>query len=51
MCVCPTHSLKGLEEAVEHQVPDDLAVLKRGNVPYEEIGQHSERGGKQDPVA
>ncbi len=50
VCVCAcvhvrgTHSLKGLEDAVEEQVPDDFAVLKGRNVPYEEIGKHCHRG-------
>lgn len=47
---CGTHSLKGLEEAVEDKVPDDFAVLKGGNIPYEEIGKHSQRGREKDPA-
>lgn len=47
---CGTHGLKGLEEAVEQKVPDDFAILKGRNVPYEEIGKHSQRGGEQDPL-
>lgn len=52
MCkgVCYTHSLKGLEEAVEDEVPDDFAVLKGRHVPYEEIGKHSQRGWEHDPT-
>ena len=44
-----THCLKGLEDAVEEQVPDDFSVLKGRHVPYEEIGEHSQRGGEHDP--
>lgn len=44
VCVPGTHSLKGLEDAVEEKVPDDFAILKRRNIPYEEIGKHSQRG-------
>lgn len=43
-CTCGTHSLEALEEAVEEEVPDDFAVLKGRNVPYEEVGNHSQRG-------
>lgn len=51
VCVhkCGTHSLKGLEDAVEEKVPDHFAVLKGRNVPYEEIRKHSQRGREQDP--
>lgn len=50
MCFCHTHSLKGLEEAVEEEVPDDFVVFKRGHVPNEEIGKHSQRGWAHDPA-
>lgn len=43
-CTCGTHSLEALEEAVEEEVPDDFAILKGRNVPYEEVGNHSQRG-------
>lgn len=42
--VCGTYCLKSLEEAVEEKVPDDFAILKGRNIPYEEIGKHSQRG-------
>lgn len=41
---CGTHSLKSLEEAVEEKIPDDFAILEGRNVPYEEIGKHSQWG-------
>lgn len=48
--VTSTHSLQGLEEAVEEQVPDDLSILKGRNTPYEKIGNHSQRSWEQDPT-
>ena len=48
--VCGTHSLKGLEDAVEEKVPDDFAILIWRNIPYEEIGKHSQRGWEHDPA-
>lgn len=44
-----THSLKGLEDAVEEKVPIDFAIFKGRNVPNEEIGNHSQRSWEQDP--
>lgn len=49
-CTCGTHSLEALEEAVEEEVPDDFAILKGRNVPYEEVGNHSQRGWQYDPA-
>lgn len=49
VCVCVTHCLKGLEDAVEEKVPDDFSILKGRNVPYEEVGKNSQRGGEHDP--
>lgn len=51
MCVCVcTNRLHGLEEAVKHQVPDDFAGLLKGrHVPNQEVGQHGERRGQEDP--
>lgn len=48
-CVCLTHCLKGLEDAVEEKVPDDFPVFKGGDIPDEEIGKHSQRGRQHDP--
>lgn len=52
VCVheCGTHCLKTLEEAIEEKVPDDFAVLKGRNIPYEEIGKHCQRGWEQYPT-
>lgn len=56
VCVCvvctsgDTHSLQGLEAAVEEQVPDDFTILKWRDVPYEEISEHSQRGRQDDPA-
>lgn len=52
VCVhkCGTHCLKTLEEAVEEKVPDDFAIFKGRNIPYEEIGKHRQRGWKHDPA-
>jgi len=41
--------LKGLEDAVEEQVPDDFAFLEGRNAPDEEIGEHRHGGREQDP--
>lgn len=49
-CTCGTHSLEALEEAIEEEVPDDFAILKGRNVPYEEVGNHSQRGWQYDPA-
>lgn len=52
-CAClrfSTHRLQRLEAAVEEEVPDDFAVLKGRDVPYEEICQNSQRGGEDDPA-
>lgn len=49
-CTCGTYSLEALEEAVEEEVPDDFAILKGRNVPYEEVGKHSQRGWQYDPA-
>lgn len=46
-----THSLQGLEDAVEEKVPDDFAIFKGGDEPYEEIGHHSQGGGEHDPTS
>ena len=45
-----THSLKGLEGAVEEKVPNDFAVFKGRNVPYKEIGKHGQWRWEHDPT-
>lgn len=44
-----TDRLHWLEEAVEYQVPEDVPLSKRRNVPDKEVGQHSERRGEENP--
>lgn len=38
------HRLKGLEGTVEEEVPNHFPIFKGGNVEYEEIAKHSQRG-------
>lgn len=50
-CLCfSTHRLQRLEATVEEEVPDDFAILKGRDVPYEEIRQNSQRGGDDNPA-
>lgn len=39
-----------MEEAVEDQVPGNLALVNGRHVPDEEIAQHSKWGRQNDPV-
>lgn len=45
-----TNRLHWLEEAVKHQVPEDVPLSKRRNVPDKEVGQHSKRCWEDNPV-
>lgn len=38
------HRLKALEGTVEEEVPNHFPIFKGGNVEYEEIAKHSQRG-------
>lgn len=38
------HRLKGLEGAVEEEVPNNFPIFKGGNVEDEEVAKHSQRG-------
>lgn len=44
-----THRLKGLEGTVEEEVPDHFPIFKGGDVKYEEVAEHGQRGGRYDP--
>lgn len=44
-----TNRLHWLEQAVKHQVPEDVPLSKRRNVPDKEVGQHSKRCGEDNP--
>lgn len=44
-----THRLKGLEGTVEEEVPNHFPIFKRGNVEYEEIANHCQRGREHNP--
>lgn len=44
-----TYRLKGLEGTVEEEVPNHFPIFKRGNVEYEEIANHCQRGWEHDP--
>lgn len=43
------HRLKGLEGTVEEEVPNNFPIFKGGNVEYEEIAKHSQRGREHNP--
>lgn len=45
-----TNRLHWLEEAVKYQVPENVPLSKRRNVPDKEVGQHSERRGEDNPM-
>lgn len=38
------HRLKGLEGTVEEEVPHNFPIFKGGDVEYEEVAEHSQRG-------
>lgn len=44
-----TYRLHWLEEAVKHQVPEDVALSKGRHVPDKEVGEHSEWRGEDNP--
>lgn len=44
-----TDRLQRLEETVEDQVPEDLPLLHRRNVPDQEVARHCKRRGQEDP--
>lgn len=44
-----TNRLHRLEEAVKYQKPDDLPFFKRRHIPNQEVRQHCERSGTEDP--
>ena len=52
ICISPdsgTDRLQRLEETVEDQVPDDLPMLHRRNVPDQEVARHCKGRGQEDP--
>lgn len=46
----PTHRHKGLEDAVEDEVPHHLAAGDVRHKPDEKVGDDSKGGGKDDPL-